>query len=93
MNVNETRSEMLACVSALREQLVGVSDRAERAMFAERTRRQIEAIKKRFKRKIDERAGRQFGFAVNERQGIEAELAKATAATLALVKTALAFRH
>lgn len=89
MNITATRSEMLACAIALREKLAGVSDPAERLALAERTRRQIERIRKRFKRKIDERASHRFGFAVHEREGIEGELAKATASALASVDASL----
>jgi hypothetical protein len=82
---------MLGCVAALRDKLAGASDPAERLALAERTRRRIERIRKRFKRKIDERARDRFGFgfAVHEREGIEGELAKATTAALASVDAAL----
>jgi hypothetical protein len=86
MNIAETRSEMLACVVALQKKLAGVSEPAERLRLAEGAKRQIERIKKRFKHKIDERAGRRGGFAVHEREGIEGELVKAAAAALALIE-------
>ena len=89
MNIAGTRAEMLACVFALRKKLVGVSDPAERTVLAEQARRQIKRIKKRFKHIIDERSGHRFGFAVHEREGIESELAKATAAALASVEEAV----
>ena len=79
MNVTDTRHEMLAGVTALRERLLSESDPTERPALVEAARRRIERIRKRFKRAIDERASRRFGFSVNAREGIEQKLAEATA--------------
>jgi hypothetical protein len=90
VNIAETRSEMLACIAALREQLVGVAQSDQREALAERCRRQIERIRKQFKRKIDKRgASRGLGFSVHEREGIEGELAKTTAAALDSINQAV----
>ncbi len=84
MNAGEARAEMMACVSALREQLAG-SDPGHRAALAAEARRQVERVRKRFKRRIDEQASRRFGFSI---QGIERKLAEVTAEALAAVDAA-----
>ena len=59
MNVADTRSEMLACVAELRERLAATSDQALRVVLADNARQQIERARKRFKRRIDEKAREQ----------------------------------
>jgi hypothetical protein len=90
MNVSDTRSEMLACVAELRQRLATMPDLARRADLADMTRRQIERLRKRFKHRIDEKASQRFGFSINAREGIERELAEATAIALAAVEQAIA---
>jgi hypothetical protein len=90
MNVADTRSEMLVCVAELRQRLSATPDPARRVGLAGKARRQIERLRKRFKQRIDERASQRFGFAINEREGIERKLAEAAATALAAVEQAVA---
>ncbi|HZY90264.1 MAG TPA: hypothetical protein VFE78_35910 [Gemmataceae bacterium] len=89
MNVTDTRDEMLACVAELRRRLAAVPDPAGRADLADEARRKIERLRKRFKRRIDEKSSRRFGFPINSREGIERRLAEATATALAAVEQAV----
>jgi hypothetical protein len=86
MNVADTRREMLACATALRERLRSESGVTERSALVEAARKRIERLRKQFKRTIDERASRRFGFALNEREGVEEKLAAATIEALELLE-------
>ena len=79
---------MLACVAALRERLAGTTDPDRRAALVSAARRQVERLRKAFKRRIDARAVSQYGFSVNAREGIERRLSEVTAEALAAVDEA-----
>ena len=83
MNIAETRLEMMACVEALRQRLVDEPNPDRRLRLVHATRRAVHRLRKQFKRTIDERA--RFGFAINEREGIERKLAEAAAAALTAI--------
>jgi hypothetical protein len=82
MNVTGARSEMSACVDALRERLQSECRPARRTALMDAARREIRRIRKRFKRSIDEMARRRVGFSVNAREGIERKLTEVTAEAL-----------
>jgi hypothetical protein len=84
MNVAATRSEMLARAASLKQRLAAARTESQRTVLVAAARREIEQLRKQFKRRIDQRA--QGRFAVNEREGIERKLEDATASALALVE-------
>jgi hypothetical protein len=90
MNVREARREMKACVADFRARLAATPEPARQAALVDETNRHIERARKRFKRLIDEKASRRFGFSTNGREGIERMLAEVTAAALAAVAAAVA---
>jgi hypothetical protein len=90
MNVSDTRAAMLECAAELRERLAATSDPARRAALVASARRQVERLRKAFKRRIDTRAVSRYGFAVNAREGIERRLAEVTAEALVAVDAAAA---
>ncbi|MFO0876281.1 MAG: hypothetical protein U0840_02820 [Gemmataceae bacterium] len=90
MNVAETRSEMLACVTDLRARIATMSDPSRHANIAHQARRKIERLRKSFKKQIDKKANERFGFPINAREGIERKLTVATAEALAAIEQAMA---
>ncbi len=88
MQIAETRNEMLAVVEAARLALAATNAPARREQAIVKARRQIERIRKAFKRRIDDRALRKPGdqwFPINAREAIERKLTEAAQEALAAV--------
>lgn len=57
MQIDPTRQEMQAAVDAARDVLAAARTETQRNRILDRARRDVERIRKRFKREIDKRAG------------------------------------
>jgi hypothetical protein len=92
MQITQTRKEMLAVTTELRQRLAAERDDCKAIALIDRTRKRIEQIRKRFKRRIDERARFKPGdawFSINSREGIEKMLAKVTQEAHDAIESAL----